>query len=90
MVQFPAPAGLEGEEGDGAMACNPRPCTGTVEGQRDGEEKEKGGGGGAREEMERARVRGGVAGALVGARGQVERGPRRAVAAPLPFGVVAR
>ena len=31
VVQFPAPAGLEGEEGDGAMDGNPRPCTGSVE-----------------------------------------------------------
>ena len=84
-VQFPASAGLEGEEGDGAMAGDLRPRLLLLlfrETPGRGEEK---GAAAARGRNGEARVWG-AARALVGAREQVAEGPRRAPCRAIAFG----
>ena len=75
----------------GAMFAKSRPCTGSAGDQRDGDGEEEKENGGAREENGGLGFGGSARACFMpwGEGSRWRRGPRRAVAVPSPFGVVA-
>ena len=85
-IQFPAPAELEGEQGDGAMACNPRPRLLLLWVQKLQKRGEGRSGGGGWEERRRRLGFGAASGSCRGLGSRWRRGPRGAPCRAMAFG----